>query len=69
VAHFERARIPFWPSDRIHADIVAAALAARGLRAEVLAGRVMVPDDEAKIARQVVVEAEPVRPEPDNPEL
>jgi hypothetical protein len=54
--------------DRIHADIVAAALAARGLRAEVLAGRVLVPDDEAKIARQVVEEAEPIRPEPDNPE-
>jgi hypothetical protein len=29
----------------------------------------MVLDDEAKIARQVVEEAEPVHPEPDNPEL
>jgi hypothetical protein len=55
--------------DRIHADIVAAALVARGLRAEVLAGRVLVLDDEAKIARQVVEEAEPIRPEPDKPEL
>jgi aspartokinase len=54
--------------DRVHADIVAAALAARGLRAEVLAGRVLVPDEEAKLARQVVDEAEPVRPEPDIPE-
>jgi hypothetical protein len=39
------------------------------LRAEVLAGRGLVPDDEAKVARQVVEEAEPIRSEPDNPEL
>ena len=53
--------------DRIKADIVAAALTAQGFRAEVLSGRVLVPDDEAEIARRLVEEAEQVGPEPDVP--
>ncbi len=52
--------------DRIEAEIVASALQAQGLRAEVLGSRVLVPDDEAKIARRFVKDAEHA-PEPDDP--
>jgi len=52
--------------DRIQAEIVASALQVQGLRAEVLGSRVLVPDDEAKIARRFVEDAEHA-PEADDP--
>jgi putative signal transducing protein len=56
--------------ERIHADLVAAVLAADGLRVEVFGdhaygvgvnlteARVMVPDDQAQTARELIQEAE-----------
>jgi hypothetical protein len=52
--------------DRLEAEIVASALQAQGLRAEVLGSRVFVPDDVAKIARRFVEDAEQ-ESEPDAP--
>jgi len=62
---------------RIQADLVAAALEADGLRVEVFGdnaygvgvdlteARVMVPDEQAQIARRIIKEAEAASPEAD----
>ena len=38
------------------ANLMAAILRARGVRVELLNGRVMVPDDQAEAARQIILE-------------
>jgi hypothetical protein len=63
--------------ERIHADLVAAVLSADGLNVEVFGdhaygvgvnltdARVMVPDDQAETARQLIRQAEETPSEPD----
>ena len=63
--------------ERIQADLVAAVLQADGLRVEVFGdhaygvgvnltdARVMVPDDQAETARELIRQAEQARSEPD----
>jgi Putative prokaryotic signal transducing protein len=63
--------------ERIQADLVAAVLQADGLRVEVFgdhaygvgvnltAARVMVPDEQAEAARQLILQAEETPSEPD----
>ena len=67
-----------WRGERIHADLIAAVLEADGLRVEILGdhsaygvginltdARVMVPDDQAENARDVIRQAEEEPAEPD----
>ena len=49
-------------SGRWTANLMAAILQARGLRVEVLGGRVMVPDNQVEIAQRIISEAEFKRP-------
>jgi hypothetical protein len=68
--------------ERIQGDLVAAVLQAHGIRAEVFGdhsygvginftdAQVMVPDEQAGAARELILQAEqePPEPEPDEPE-
>ena len=66
---------------RLQADVVAAALEADGIRAEVFGdnaygvgidlteARIMVPDDQAEAARRIIAEAEAAPPAGPDPEV
>ena len=66
-----------WRGERIQADLIAAVLQADGLRVEVLGdhaygvgvnltdARIMVPDEQAEAARDVIRQAEQEPAEPD----
>jgi hypothetical protein len=72
-----------WRGERIQADLIAAVLQADGLRVEVLGdhaygvginltdARVMVPDQQAEAAREVIKQAEhePAEQEPAEPDV
>jgi putative signal transducing protein len=70
-----------YKGERFQAEIIAAALSAEGLRAEVFGdsaygvginlteARLMVPDDQAEAARRVIREAESKRLEPPEEEV